>query len=601
MPVPHLFANVTEDATAKIDANFAACALTADLSNGANAALGDALMMTRAPFAGAVDRTQHLKNSDFVSVKDFGAVGNGIADDTTPIQAAINTGKRVYIPAGTYLCNADILNRTIIEGDGSSSTILKPFNASKAALTVAFQDGGWGYHSEVRYIGFHGLGTKTGVGFTFGRTNPADYVAGDELKRHFKFYGCYFLNLEKGVQFPHGNIGTEFYSCGFAGNKYGVYSLNNKYGSIMHAGNKYFFGGEMSSNECAVYIHNTAEGFGAFCFYGTIMEYNSIGIYFYSSTHVYLPVLLSAVWFESNGANVGGSSVIDAWSGTTKTTQTLLNKTVIVDGNLGRVNQNDGFACDVWLKGQDSEYTIKNCRVEANTSFTGGPFVVDNPGNSAIRIEDPFSDGGWSGTGASYIPTVTGRMREPGEILNPGARSSGRIFRTPPRGSKVANYGPSRVMSSPLTSSATTGGGSFSLTGSVVSDGRIYSQCNEFSRTAFLSSEYTRLNSPDSLITTVAGWYVFTFDMKIVSGAGVLAYVWDRNTAQMATNIRGSVNGEWNSFAAIGYSAGGQTLYLDFNGLNGDVVWRVSAYQIHVFNTRERAQDFIASGVFAES
>jgi len=37
------------------------------------------------------------------NVKDYGAVGNGIANDTAAIQAAADTGLDVYLPAGTYL------------------------------------------------------------------------------------------------------------------------------------------------------------------------------------------------------------------------------------------------------------------------------------------------------------------------------------------------------------------------------------------------------------------------------------------------------------------------------------------------------------------
>ena len=40
---------------------------------------------------------------DFVSVKDFGAVGDGLTNDTNAIQNAINTGKAVYFPEGTYI------------------------------------------------------------------------------------------------------------------------------------------------------------------------------------------------------------------------------------------------------------------------------------------------------------------------------------------------------------------------------------------------------------------------------------------------------------------------------------------------------------------
>jgi len=48
--------------------------------------------------------------ADVVNVKDFGAVGNGIVDDTAAIQAAINHKKNaiLLIPSGTYLVSGDI-------------------------------------------------------------------------------------------------------------------------------------------------------------------------------------------------------------------------------------------------------------------------------------------------------------------------------------------------------------------------------------------------------------------------------------------------------------------------------------------------------------
>ncbi len=57
----------------------------------------------------AVERTVESKLRDVVSVKDFGAVGNGLADDTAAIQAAIDAGNYVFLPPGTYRITSPII------------------------------------------------------------------------------------------------------------------------------------------------------------------------------------------------------------------------------------------------------------------------------------------------------------------------------------------------------------------------------------------------------------------------------------------------------------------------------------------------------------
>jgi hypothetical protein len=52
--------------------------------------------------AGAVERSVTAKLGEIVSVKDFGATGDGTTDDTTGVTAADAIGKAIFVPNGTY-------------------------------------------------------------------------------------------------------------------------------------------------------------------------------------------------------------------------------------------------------------------------------------------------------------------------------------------------------------------------------------------------------------------------------------------------------------------------------------------------------------------
>ena len=63
-----------------------------------------------APRTGATPRTLTARLGDTVSVRDFGAVGDGVADDTAAVAAAVASGAgEVRLPPGTYRLTAPVL------------------------------------------------------------------------------------------------------------------------------------------------------------------------------------------------------------------------------------------------------------------------------------------------------------------------------------------------------------------------------------------------------------------------------------------------------------------------------------------------------------
>lgn len=55
-----------------------------------------------------LSQTVETKLRETVSVKDFGAVGDGVADDTAAIQAAVTAAKNIIVPTGTYKITSNI-------------------------------------------------------------------------------------------------------------------------------------------------------------------------------------------------------------------------------------------------------------------------------------------------------------------------------------------------------------------------------------------------------------------------------------------------------------------------------------------------------------
>jgi hypothetical protein len=144
---------------------------------------------------GAVARTIDSKVKEVISVKDFGAVGNGVADDTTAIQNALNSGARtVFIPKGTYNITAPLQmssgtnfigegggqydNGTVIKkatntvGTGSNLTgLITDSYAVNAMLIMTHPDDLFAFNNTVEGIRFESVGFVVEYGIYMPRTS----------------------------------------------------------------------------------------------------------------------------------------------------------------------------------------------------------------------------------------------------------------------------------------------------------------------------------------------------------------------------------------------------------------------------------------------
>ena len=179
---------------------------------------------------GAVSTTVQNKLQESLSVKDFGAVGNGVTNDTAAIQAALNhaaaNNLSLHFPAGTYIASgltytASYLAHLTISGEGSGNTTLQ---APPGTTSPVFTLGVGGSALGPNQMLFHGLSFKGNYPGSY-QASAAAYTQHTFLvdtANHILFDDCRFYNGVNGLSVRNGVI-THLHRCGAWYNEIGFY------------------------------------------------------------------------------------------------------------------------------------------------------------------------------------------------------------------------------------------------------------------------------------------------------------------------------------------------------------------------------------------
>lgn len=174
---------------------------------------------------GAVVSTVQSKLRESVSVKDFGAVGDGVTDDTAAIQAAITAsrGKRLYLPKGAYKISSPLVITTLTSGSalpielygdgydsngGNGGTYITNSSGTTDAIQIT-NNGGVDTAILLHGFGIYGLGGAVATaGYGVNVNNCANvrlkdlWIQGHGQAGVF-FFKCYGASIEDSYVFKN--------------------------------------------------------------------------------------------------------------------------------------------------------------------------------------------------------------------------------------------------------------------------------------------------------------------------------------------------------------------------------------------------------------
>lgn len=173
---------------------------------------------------GATARTVQSKERDVINVKDFGAVGDGVADDAAAFQLALNAAAALgnaflwLAPADTYKCGSGLTidtNKVGIIGNGARLSFATLSSGSALTITQSNADGNLrnalNHAHPISGVVFVGPGVAVaGVTCITIRDSSSPNIISGGIVRD-----CAFINFANDVVFGSGAFCWTFDKCNF--------------------------------------------------------------------------------------------------------------------------------------------------------------------------------------------------------------------------------------------------------------------------------------------------------------------------------------------------------------------------------------------------
>lgn len=392
-----------------------------------------------------------LVDTDYVSVKAYGATGDGVTNDTAAIQAALNASTKIYFPAGSYLISAQLNVKPLQSIRGFIGQSIINLTGNHAGFMV---DGRPSISSQedmdVVIDGVSFTGTGKGASFNAGNSNQHGVYL--SYAYNCRVTNCDGRNLggslvatantriePSGSVYVEGNTITDCraYSCnaGFMSLVRGEYTnvsgcsfVSGNVGAWIRGGNNTLSGCNLSINVTGVYLadgDNDAHGvvigcqinhnssYGIYVEDSVVLGHRFTGCDIYSSAIYlgackYITIESSDIstsswtfngttkcWIRNNTFTVARSSI----------SYTHTNSEVLFENNKNIVDDDAGAATDKYLGG-----FLRATRTTSaqSVSAASNAIVVWNTSSiNAVSNNASYTGNNWLDTSTGHI-TVKG-------------------------------------------------------------------------------------------------------------------------------------------------------------------------------------------------